>query len=411
MSVRRCEVGTLELGAGLEVLVSAALESAAGAELEVVSGSRSSATELVSWARLSGHDVVDERTDPTGWIVRIRQGPSLRSGAVEVADRVQPELSGGQFPTGAMRDTAGAVPAHADPAAGLAPLGSQPEPLPPGYSWSQNDRDRLWSERLASLTDRAAADQWNATTDVPWETAAGLRGDRQRAVAQVATYIAQNEYAAYYVPAQYLSQLNPSFVEVLMWLASHVHDEARHIEVFTKRALIGEGPARALASTELSLRSLLDEHDFSVSALLLNVLGEGTFLDLLAFVAAHAPDAAMATAARLAHRDERRHVQFGISHVRRRLELDPDERASLIAAVERRASKLVNLEGLSPVVVDSLVVMASPSMRPSDIGDSGRAVRALMGRMARNRQARLRAAGFDQTTAVYLSELHTPNLM
>ena len=126
-----------------------------------------------------------------------------------------------------------------------------------------------------------------------------------------------------------------------MWLASHVHDEARHVEVFTKRALAGGQRTHALAATELSLQTLLDERDFSAAALLLNVLGEGTFLDLLSFVAHHAPDAATATAARLAHQDERRHVQFGIAHIRHRLAHDPDERQRLVAAVEERAAKLV----------------------------------------------------------------------
>ena len=135
------------------------------------------------------------------------------------------------------------------------------------------------------------------------------------------TYIAQNEYAALYVPARFLPQVNPRYTEVLLWLASHIHDEARHVEVFTKRALAGGARAHALASTDLSLHSLLEESDFSSAALLLNVLGEGTFLDLLRFVERHAPDAATAAAARLAHRDERRHVQFGIAHMRRRLAL------------------------------------------------------------------------------------------
>jgi hypothetical protein len=57
--------------------------------------------------------------------------------------------------------------------------------------------------------------------------------------------------------------------------------------VFTKRALAGGQRSYALAATELSLQTLLDERDFSASALLLNVLGEGTFLDLLSFVAQH----------------------------------------------------------------------------------------------------------------------------
>ena len=121
-----------------------------------------------------------------------------------------------------------------------------------------------------------------------------------------------------------------------MWLASHVHDEARHVEVFTKRSLIGGRPSYALASTELSLHTLLEERDFSGAALLLNVLGEGTFLDLLRFVEHHAPDAATRTAAALAHRDEVRHVHFGISHVRRHIATDPDGKATFIGAAERR---------------------------------------------------------------------------
>ena len=138
------------------------------------------------------------------------------------------------------------------------------------------------------------------------------------------TFLAQNEYAALYVPAGFLPQVNPQLVELVLWLGSHIHDEARHIEVFTKRSLAGGHHGYALASTELSLSTLLDEHDFTASSLLLNVLGEGTFLDLLRFIEIHAPDAATAAAARLAHRDERRHLHFGISNVKRTVSIDPD---------------------------------------------------------------------------------------
>jgi hypothetical protein len=225
------------------------------------------------------------------------------------------------------------------------------------------------------------------------------------------TYIAQNEYAALYVPSYFLSRVNPSYVEVLLWLASHVHDEARHVEVFTKRSLVGGFRGFALASTELSLHTLLDEHDFSAAALLLNVLGEGTFLDLLWFVERHAPDQATAAAARLAHRDELRHVKFGIAHVRRVIGLDPDKRQELASAVEARAAKLMSLSGLSPVITESLTVMAAGSLRPEDLGEGAAAVKALMRRMEDNRIKRLRAAGFDVSQARHLSDLHTPNLM
>lgn len=405
MTRRRCEAGNLELGGGLEVLVSASLATLQeGDLLDVVVDSRSGSLELPAWARRAGHEVIDECREGRAYVVTLRP-------RITAPPAGGPELGAPTFPTSELRRLAGPVPREADRAGGLVPLGSVPEPIAPHYDWALSSRDRVWTNKLASLSDRAARTQWDATRDIPWEAIAGLRPDVERGVAQVMTYIAQNEYAAFYVPARYLAQVNPEYVEVLMWLASHVHDEARHVEVFTKRALAGGQRAHALAATELSLQTLLDERDFSAAALLLNVLGEGTFLDLLSFVTRHAPDAATATAARLAHQDERRHVQFGIAHIRHRLAHDPDERHRLVASVEGRAAKLVSLDGLSPLVGESLVLMAARSAQPTDIGEAGRAVRDLLGRMNRNRVRRLRAAGFDRATAQRLSELHTPNLM
>ena len=409
MSPHRVDAGTLELGAGLETLVRAALQNVApGGELEVVTASRAVAFELAGWARVAGHEHAGDGSDGrNAFVVRIRRGGH--------ADVLAPALPG-RSPPPAPLDLDGLrriepPPDHAPESGGLAPLGSLAEGGSPPYGWRLNERDRLWASRISSLVERANRSQWDATSDIPWEAAAGLPDHVEAAVAQVMTYIAQNEYAALYVPSRFLPEVNPRYAEILQWLASHVHDEARHVEVFTKRALAGGARGYALASTELSLHTLLEERDFSAAALLLNVLGEGTFLDLLRFVERHAPDAATAAAARLAHRDERRHVQFGIGHVRLRLERAPEERESLLAAAEARASKLTSLSGLNPVVTDSLVLMAARSLQPSDLAEAGAAVRGLMRTMERNRVRRLRAAGFDEATARRLSDLHTPNLM
>jgi len=145
---------------------------------------------------------------------------------------------------------------------------------------------------------------------------------------------------------------------------------------------------------------LLDEDDFTSSALLLNVLGEGTFLDLLKFIAEHAPDSApdsaTEAAARLAHRDEQRHVHFGISHVKRTLGTDEDARRALIQATENRAAKLTSLSGLSAMVTESLTLLAAGSLQPADISEAADGVRDLLATMERNRIRRLLAAGFDR---------------
>jgi hypothetical protein len=286
-----------------------------------------------------------------------------------------------------------------------------PEAGGPRHRWQLSDRNAIWADDIGELVEQASAGQWDASRDIPWEAARELDDTTEKAVAQVMTFLAQNEYAALYVPAGFLVQVNPQLAELVLWLGSHVHDEARHIEVFTKRSLAGGQHGYALASTELSLQTLLDEHDFTASSLLLNVLGEGTFLDLLRFIELHAPDAATATAARLAHRDERRHVHFGISHIKRAISLDPELPLSLVAAAEARAAKLVSLSGLSPVLVEALTIMASPSLQPAELAEAAANVRKLTATMDRNRRRRLAACGLTASTAQHLSDLHTPNLM
>ena len=343
-------------------------------------------------------------------MVAIRRGGSTRILAAALPPRESPPpLRHGQLHTADLRG--GAPPPDPDPVAGFAPLQAVPEAGAPTRRWRLSRRDAIWADDVGELVDQASGQQWDASRDIPWEAAHGLDDTTERAVAQVMTFLTQNEYAALYVPAGFLPHVNPQLVEVVLWLGSHVHDEARHIEVFTKRSLAGGHHGYALASTELSLSTLLDEHDFTASSLLLNVLGEGTFLDLLRFIETHAPDAATAAAARLAHRDERRHVHFGISNIKRAIGIDPDMVGSLVAAAETRAAKPVSLSGLSPILVEALTVMAARSLQPADLSAAAAEVRTLMRTMERNRLRRLQACGFTAATARHLSDLHTPNLM
>jgi hypothetical protein len=90
------------------------------------------------------------------------------------------------------------------------------------------------------------------------------------------------------------------------------------------------------------------------------------------------PDAATATAARLAQRDERRRVHFGISNIKRSVSINPDAVGLLVAAAESRAAKLVSLSALSPVLAEALTLMAARSVQPSDLPEASAHVRALM---------------------------------
>ena len=182
------------------------------------------------------------------------------------------------------------------------------------------------------------------------------------------TYLIENETAALLVPARFLGRIHPHFREVMQLLAIQAADEARHIEVFTRRARLRRDQlGLSTAGGQASLKTLLDEPDFALASFLLSVLGEGSFLSLLGFLREHAPDPVTRQVARLAAQDEARHVAFGLAHLRRHIAIDPTVRDRLAAAVERRHDALRHTAGLNEEVFDALVLLAAGSWAPDAI--------------------------------------------
>ena len=142
---------------------------------------------------------------------------------------------------------------------------------------------------------------------------------------QVMTFLIENEEAALVVPARFLGQIHPHFREIQQVLAVTVADEARHIDVFTRRATItGHELALSTVGGRASLQTLLDEPDYATASFLLSVMGEGTFVSLLSFLERHAPDPLTRRIAHLTRNDEARHVAFSLAHLERHVQLEPE---------------------------------------------------------------------------------------
>jgi len=226
------------------------------------------------------------------------------------------------------------------------------------------------------------------------------------------TYLIENEQAALAVPARHLTRVHPQYREVVAFLATQIADEARHVEVFTRRAgLHRDVLGTSGAGGRTSLQTLLDEPDFTLASFLLTVLGEGSFLELLSFLERHAPDPVTRRIAHLARQDEARHVAFGQAHVEHRVAVDPSLRAALRAAIERRHDALRDTSGLNADVLDALVLLAAGAFEPGAIRRGWDAVQQLQLEMDQGRQRRLVRLGFTDAEAAALSALHTRNFM
>ncbi|NMN99679.1 ferritin-like domain-containing protein [Gordonia sp. TBRC 11910] len=353
---------------------------------------------LGAWCRTAGHRVDSPDPDPT-----VGRHPVHIIKGLKEDHRWARAVRAGR---------SGQPSAGADRRWGLAARGALVGSGGPELDVRWVERDLVWADVAPTLYARAAANQWNPDTAVDWNRGPTLPDDVEDAVVQVMTYLVENEQAALMIPARLLGSLHPQFREVMQLLAAQIADEARHVEIFTRRALLTRDEmGRSGVEGRASLQSLLDEPDFTLASFLLSVLGEGTFVDLLGFLHEHAPDPVTAQVTALAARDEARHVAFGVAHAAHVVDVDPTFRGRLRGAVERRHDALRDTAGLSSAVYDSLVLLAAGSWEPAAVRRGWRAVQALQARMDDGRRRRLSVIGFPDDEAAELSALHTRNFM
>jgi TusA-related sulfurtransferase len=398
--LRVINIESLSFMDGAHLLLKKALrELLPGEQLGVQGTAPELAVHLRGWCRAQGYDFLpDESGKLTAWIVRGATANGRWKGAEQTgaADSAEPN----------------AVRASPPLQWGLAARGATIEAGGPAFPYALHDKALVWADNAPKLYAQALAAQWNPNTAIDWDEAFTLDDDIENAVIQVLTYLIENENAALQVPAKFIAQIHPHFREVLQLLALQVADEARHVEVFTRRATLrGKPLGLSTVSGQQSLKTLLDEPDFALASFLLSVLGEGTFLNLLWFLEQHAPDPVTRQIARLVVQDEARHVAFGMSHLQYQLAHDPSLRARLARAITRRHETLTQTAGLNEEVFDALILLAAGAWQPEAIATGFAKTQALKVEMQAGRKARLIKLGFPSEQADDLSALHTRNFM
>jgi hypothetical protein len=411
------DAGDLPMGGGLLSLVRPALQLLEpGGVLAVNSCCDRLQDDLSVWCKVKQHDylghepapaAVDQPNPTIRHLIR-RSGLSTFQGDRETNLRLQ--ARNGKLGADAVL-SAVPMPETADPRSGFAPRGAQIESGGPRYPFDLLDRNHVAPPEVAKLYDQAVESQWDGNRDIPWDKLPVHSPDLERAIGQVFTFLAENELSALYVPSRFVSRIHPAYAEVAMFLSTQMADEARHMDVFLKRARTGgAGLGVSSVTTSQSLLSLLELTDFTEATFLLSVLGEGTFMDLLRFIEDHSPDDVTAEVVSRARNDEARHVHFGLVHVRHALVHDPGLYQRLENAVRKRAASMA-ASGVPEPLQDGLTILAAGSTQPRDVARGHDDFRQLLDEMHANRIKRLEHAGFTSAQANNLSELHTPNFM
>ena len=397
------DLGNLGVAEGGYLLIKRALRQAgADGEITVTGTAPELDVDLRAWCRAEGHRF-DWKPGPAG----TRGQAVVRNGGAETSRWSGAQRAGA--PGASRPDT---VAEHPPRSWGLAARGAVVEAGAPEFDFHLVDKIEVWADDAARIYAQAVAAQWDPETAIAWDAEFQLDEDVETAVVQIMTFLIENETAALIIPSRFIAQLHPHFREVMQVLAVQAADEARHIDVFTRRARLKRDElGLSTIGGQASLKTLVDEPEFAIASFLLSVLGEGTFLSLLWFIEQYAPDPITASVARLAAQDEARHVAFGLAHLGQHLSTDAGLRPRLADAIRRRHETLRETAGLNAEVFDALLLMAAGSWQHADLREGYKRVLQLTYDMDEGRRKRLMRLGFSETEAEELSGLHTRNFM
>jgi hypothetical protein len=289
----------------------------------------------------------------------------------------------------------GVVPEHGSAHGSMAPRGAAVPPGTPALgSYDVDEKAVVWAENAGELYEEAVARQWSSARDIPWERLEPLRDDLERAVCQLCTQLTEVEFIAGDLPAKWLWRINHDYHEVKLFLASQIFDEARHMDVFRKRALAnGGGLMQASPGSEELLRIIIEAPTYTVASALMHILAEGFVLTLFRHGEFLAPTEVEKKIFRLCMQDEARHVGYGTLHLKYFLQCHP-ERAEEIHAILDRGEEAVFALGAEAQTIEPRLILAGGGVDRMQEGMMRMAF--LHGKQVREYLHRLKVAGLER---------------
>ncbi len=189
-----------------------------------------------------------------------------------------------------------------------------------------------WSESALMLYEEAVQRQWSSATDIPWQELPEMDEDLELAMSQLCTFLTQVEFIAGDVPGKFAPNISGDHFEIGLFLATQIMDEARHLDVFRKRALVN---GIGLLQAGPGAVGLLTAQSFVEMATTLHLVGEGFVQSMFRMGELIAHSEVDKRIFRLAAQDESRHVAFGVMHLKHLLETEPERREEIHSYLDR----------------------------------------------------------------------------
>ena len=277
----------------------------------------------------------------------------------------------------------------------MAPRGSELWGKLPDLGYTVNRKSDVWSDNVVALYEEAKTRRWAPAVDVAWDElmSTPLPAVLEAAMAQMCTFLQECATVVMGVSSRWIYSINQEFLELKSYLCAQILDQARHVEAFRKRALVGgQGLKRASVTAEQALKEVLSAGTYIEASLGGNLMLGSFLLGLYRQVAAVAPSPADRKLFSLVTQDAARLVSYGSGHVRYHIMHLPHQEATLHSYLDTAEHCLLGVLG-SEEYLEPLIILAGGGTAPSEVQNGSRRIIRFLSQTVREYLERCERAG------------------
>lgn len=263
--------------------------------------------------------------------------------------------------------------------------------------YTVNRKSDVWADNVADLYEESKARRWVPAVDLDWKALPSTvtTPELEAAMAQLCTTLAEIALVAMEMPSRWIFAINQEFLELKSYLCAQMIDEARHVEVFRKRALAGgQGLKRASANVEQALKEILFAETYPEGAFAMNVMLATLIANVLAHASATARLPIDGRLFRLCLQDTGRTLAYGMGQARYHFAHQPHTRAVFEDYLDRTEHCLFGVAG-SPELLEPLIVLSGGGTDKAQIASGCRMVKRLMASVVEQYLERCAALGLE----------------
>jgi hypothetical protein len=196
------------------------------------------------------------------------------------------------------------------------------------------EKDELWAPNCAELYEAAIRDQWKPATEVSWGSIEPLSDHVEASLDQIFSNISEQSYNSLQVIGGWFKQMSYGYHEVKLYLATEMYDQARHTEAWRKRAL-SNGGGLGVQTPGFFNRTVYAAFKWSEYVTYVNILRASWMLGLCEQGDKLARSQADRQLFEGMASDLRRHLSYGIGHIKHYVQRDPQRRRHVMTWLDR----------------------------------------------------------------------------